>query len=495
MSCRPTTIRKQFRGGVRLFLFFITGFLVLHAHLDATAEDEQGIQTLAQFSLALNRVAERVIPTVVFVQVEKSVQPGEATVPFEFNNPFDLFNEDFFERFFGDRFPGLEPRREQRQMGWGSGFIISEDGMILTSHHVIGEADRIIVRLRGGREFTAKVVGSDPPSDVAIIKIDNGEVLPVLPLGNSDDLLVGELVMAVGNPFGLSQTLTTGVVSAKGRTSLGITDYEDFIQTDAPINPGNSGGPLINMDGEAIGVNTAIFSQSGGYMGIGFAVPINMVKAVMDQLLERGSVSRGFLGIGIQDLTPELRETLGLREDVAGVLITEVQSDSPAARAGLQRGDIVVQYNGEPVKEVGHFRNMVALGSPGTEVTLTIVRNSEKMDISLELGSLKPEQAAPAAPSDVPDQLGFSVQNLAPELADQLGYQGLEGVIITEVFPGSPAALVGLRPGMLIREANRKPVGSVEEFLGELKNAREQGRLLLFVQFGKASQYVVLPLE
>jgi serine protease Do len=222
------------------------------------------------------RIAKNVMPTVVFISVEKTIEAGQAVSPFQFNNPFDLFNDDFFNRFFGYRYPQMQPRK-YKQTGMGSGLIISKDGYILTNHHVVGEADKIVVRLKDGREFNAKIIGSDPRSDVALIQINEGENLPVLSLGDSDSLEVGEWVMAIGNPFGLAHTLTVGVVSATGRTSVGITDYEDFIQTDAAINPGNSGGPLVNLKGEEVGTNSAIFSKGGGYMGIGFAIPINYV--------------------------------------------------------------------------------------------------------------------------------------------------------------------------------------------------------------------------
>jgi serine protease Do len=305
-------------------------------------------------SQSFKAVAKKAMPTVVFIKVEKKSQSGRAYGPLEFNNPFDLFNDEFFKRFFGHRSPHGQRPREYVQRGWGSGFIFSDEGYILTNHHVVGDADKIKVQLSDGREYDAKIVGSDPRSDVAIIKIEEAKDLPLLPLGDSDSLEVGEWVMAVGNPFGLSHTLTVGVVSAKGRTSVGITDYEDFIQTDAAINPGNSGGPLINLKGEAVGINSAIFSKSGGYMGIGFAIPINMVKEIKDQLITAGKVSRGYLGVAIQDITSELKETLDLTS-AEGVLIADVSKDSPAEKASLRRGDVVVEFDGQKVLNVGRF--------------------------------------------------------------------------------------------------------------------------------------------
>ena len=265
---RSVQKKKRILVLVSLFLSLLIVFALTNK---GYASPTNEFATVQQTSKAFTNIAKKVIPAVFFIKVEQTVETGQVLTPFEFNNPFDLFNDDFFERFFGQRYPHMKRPRKYKQMGQGSGFIISEQGYILTNHHVVGNADKIVVRLKDEREFDAKVVGTDPKSDVAIIKIKGKNNLPVLPLGNSDDLEVGEWVMAVGNPFGLSHTMTVGVVSAKGRTSVGITDYEDFIQTDAAINPGNSGGPLVNMNSEAVGINSAIFSKSGGYMGIGFA--------------------------------------------------------------------------------------------------------------------------------------------------------------------------------------------------------------------------------
>jgi len=275
------------------------------------------------------------------------------------------------------------PRKFQ-QRGQGSGFIISKDGYILINNHVVGDADLIKVKLSDGREFKAKVIGTDPQSDVAVIKIDATN-LPVLRLGDSDKLEVGEWVIAIGNPFGLSQTVTVGVVSAKGRSRIGINDYEDFIQTDAAINPGNSGGPLVNIHGEAVGMNTAIFSRSGGYMGIGFAIPINMAKAIKDQLLKKGKVTRGWLGVVIQDIDEELAKSFGL-EKTEGVLIAEVSEGSPAEKAGLKQGDIILRLNGKKVDDLGELRNKIALTAPGTKVKLEVLRENKRRTIQVTIG-------------------------------------------------------------------------------------------------------------
>ncbi|RME01180.1 MAG: DegQ family serine endoprotease [Deltaproteobacteria bacterium] len=456
----------------------------------STAEGgNPALESLRETGKAFSLIAKQVSPAVVFIQVEQEVSYG-GRIPF--NNPFDLFNDEFFRRFFGDRFPyhGGPRGRKYRQMGQGSGFIVSADGYILTNHHVVGEADKIIVKLYDDREFEAKRIGTDPQTDVAVIKIE-GENLPVLPLGDSDALEVGEWVLAVGNPFGLSHTLTAGIVSAKGRSNVGIVDYEDFIQTDAAINPGNSGGPLVNLEGKAVGINSAIFTRSGGYMGIGFAIPINMAKKIQEQLIEHGSVTRGFLGVVIQDLTPELRKTFDL-EDVEGILVADVSEDSPAEKAGIERGDVILECDGEPVKDVASFRNRIGLTLPGTKVTLKILRNGKQKTIRVTIGRLSGSMAAAAGSSKILDRLGLSVQDLTPELRRELGYDKEEGVLVSEVEPGSPAALAGLQRGHLILEVNRKEVRNVEEFERALERAANRKTILFLVHDGRYTRYVAL---
>ncbi|MBW1680947.1 MAG: DegQ family serine endoprotease [Deltaproteobacteria bacterium] len=423
------------------------------------ADESAGIR---KTSRAFTEIAKKAMPTVVFISVEKTIEAGRGGAPFQFNNPFDLFNDDFFERFFGYRYPHMRPRK-YKQMGMGSGFIISKDGYILTNHQ----------------------------SDVALIRIKADGDLPVLPLGNSDALEVGEWVMAIGNPFGLSHTLTVGVVSAKGRTTVGITDYEDFIQTDAAINPGNSGGPLINMKGQAVGINSAIFSKSGGYMGIGFAIPINMVKAIKNQLIEHGKVQRGYLGVSIQALTEDLMKSFHLKE-TQGVLISDVTKDSAADKAGLRRGDVVVEYDHKPVKDPGHFRNMVALTPPGTKVEIGVIRSGKKKVVTAVLGSLEETRTAAVNEKQLVEKLGFTVQELTEDLARQFGYEGKTGVLISQVAPGTPAQFAGLRPGMLILEVNRKQVKSVREFFDAFRGSKS---VLLLVQYGPYARYVILQVQ
>jgi serine protease Do len=454
--------------------------------------DTDDAATVQKASQAFTRIAKVAIPTVVFIQVEQTITTS--STPFHYNNPFELFEDEMFRRFFGHRFPQMKPSKKYRQTGWGTGFIISKEGHILTNHHVVGKADKIEVRLEDGREFEAEIIGTDPKSDVALIKAKGAEDLPVLPLGNSEELEIGEWVMAIGNPFGLSHTLTVGVVSAKGRTSVGITDYEDFIQTDAAINPGNSGGPLINLRGEVVGINSAIFTKSGGYMGIGFAIPINMVKTIKEQLIVHGKVDRGYLGIGVQEVTPELASYFNL-ENTNGVIIAQIDENSPAEKSGLERGDVLLEMDGKPVKSVGHFRNIIALSIPGTEIELKVMRNNEIHSFQVSLGSLGATEDGLLLSKDATEKLGFVIQDLTNEISEQFGYKDLEGVLISNVRTGSPAAFSGLRPGMLIIEVNRLRVSSVADFDKAFQASRESKKLLLLVRERQFVRYVSFPIE
>jgi serine protease Do len=445
-----------------------------------------------ELSNAFTDVSRRALPAVVFITVEKTTQSQS---PFS-NNPFDLFGEEFFERFFGRRLPEGRQPREFRQQGQGSGFLIAPDGLILTNHHVVGEADRVTVKLSDGREFPAKTIGTDPASDVAVIKIESTG-LPILPLGNSDAIEVGDWVIAAGNPFGLTQSITVGVVSAKGRSRLGITDFEDFIQTDAAINPGNSGGPLLNLRGEVVGVNTAIFSRSGGYMGIGFAIPINMVKGIKDQLVTQGKVVRGYMGVRIQELTRDLAESLRIQTS-EGALVADVSPGSPADKAGIKRGDVITSFNGHPVQDPGQLRNMVAMTAPGTKARLQIMRDNRRQELTVTLGELPREQQTAQArgggEAESPTKLGFNVQNLTPELARQLGYESTEGVVVTQVDPDSEAYQAGVRRGMVIRQVNRQDIHNTEEFRRALRQSDQSKRVLLLVQDQEATHYITFNL-
>lgn len=478
------------------FLSLLLYFSLLSAPLYAV--ENGGIANLRQTSKAFASVAKAVSPSVAFIKVE-SVQKGVAPFP-SFQLPFE---DDFLKRFFGDRFPGYPEQRhpqkqpERRVMGQGSGFvfkidkgILSDTSYILTNNHVVEGADKIRVTFQDGRELEAKITGADPKSDIAILEVDGSEH-PALPMGNSANLEVGEWVVAVGNPFGLSHTLTVGVVSAKGRSGLGINDYEDFIQTDAAINPGNSGGPLLNLDGEVVGINTAIFSRSGGYMGVGFAIPVNLAKNIADQLIDSGEVTRGYLGIVIQNMTPELAESFDIDEQ-KGILVAQVSEDSPAERAGLKVGDLIVSYQGGNVTEVADFRNRVALTTPGAAANLTVIRNGKRKVINVNIGTLEDGQVAASASTGTADELGLTVQTLTPDLARQFDAKAGQGVVVTEVKPGSVAAMAGIRNGTVILQVNKMDVNSSADFQRAVKKSSGDKRVLLLVSDRGMSRYVVL---
>ena len=450
----------------------------------AFAQDtiQADIDALIRASKARAAIVARVKGAVVHISVEKTVE-GKARQ----NRP-DLFNDEFFRRFFQPRIP--IPPREYKQRGMGSGVIVSEDGLILTNNHVVGEADKIVVKLPDGREFDGELVGTDPGSDIALIRID-GDDLPTVPLGDSDELQIGESVIAIGNPFGLEQTITAGIVSAKGRSGVGVSDYEDFIQTDASINPGNSGGPLINLKGEVVGINTAIFSRSGGNLGIGFAIPINMTKSIMESLIASGKVIRGFLGVVIQDVNQDLADALGVEVN-AGVLIANVGPGTPAEDAGILRGDLIVSINGNPVHSSNALRNAVAAMKPGTVVPVIALRDGDEVGLEVIIGE-KPDDMSTAFQKDQSQEfLGMGLEPLSPSAAKQFGYEGLAGLLVTSVDRNSPAGESGMRDGTLITEANRKPVQSLKAFQDAVAGVGRGKNLLLLVRFGEMSRFLVI---
>jgi serine protease Do len=449
-------------------------------------------------------VAAKATPAVVFIQVEKQVPVGNM---YSFNNPFDLFGEDFAERFFGvprQARPGQPDRRAPnrgrqqmyRQTGQGSGFIISKDGYILTNTHVVGDVDKITVRLADGREFQAKRIGADPRTEVALIKVESEGDLPVLEIGSTEDLQIGEWVIAIGNPFGLKETLTVGVVSAKGRSNIGITDYEDFIQTDAAINPGNSGGPLLNIDGEVVGINTAIYSRSGGYMGIGFAVPIDMAMSIKEQLVVSGKVTRGYVGVFLNpgEVTEEMARSFG-RSEVGGVLIAEVEKEGPADKAGIRSGDILTELNGAKIKDNTSFRNEVARIMPNKKAQITLYRDGKPKTVTVTIGTFPEDAAVAGGQQDsegLAERLGFQVQELTEDVAQQLGYEGASGVVVADVDPASAAYEKGLRPGMLIIEVNRSEVKSIRDFEKAVGKGKDKS-VLLRVKTREGTVFMNLP--
>lgn len=469
----------------------VAGFLALQGlGADRTAAPSDEIQILKRTSKAFSEVAKKAMPAVVFIHVEKNVEaagPG----PGQLNDPFGFFGDDFFERFFRDR--GAAPRRF-RQMGEGSGFLISKDGFILTNNHVVGDADKIMVKLHDGREVEAKKIGSDPKSEVAVIKIE-GKDLPYLELGDSAAMDIGEWVIAVGNPFGLTETLTVGVVSAKGRSNIGIAEYEDFIQTDAAINPGNSGGPLLDIDGRAIGINTAIFSRSGGYMGIGFAIPINMAKGIKDQLMKSGKVVRGFMGVQLNrdDIDEEMATSFGLKK-AGGVLVAQVVKDAPADKAGLKAGDIILEIDGKEVADNKAFRNTVAMLAPDTKATLSIWRDQKRKTVDVTVGNFPDSGEVASKGSDISGTLGFTVQNLTPDIAKRFGYDPDEGVLVSGVEQGSAAQEGGIQPGNLILSVNHKAVRNVSDFQKAIAESSKTKRALLRIRNPDFAWYALLRL-
>jgi serine protease Do len=404
-------------------------------------------------------VVDRVAPAVVTVYAERRVRAPRQ---------FPFFNDPFFRRFFGPP-PDQGGGRGQVQRGLGSGVTVSDDGYIITNHHVIDGAEDIRVEYAERKTHRAKLIGSDPPSDLAVLKIDASK-LPVLPLGDSDRVRVGDVVLAIGNPMGIGQTVTAGIISAKGR-STGLSDgsFEDFLQTDAPVNHGNSGGALVNTAGELIGINSQILSPSGGNIGIAFAIPSNMARDVRDQLVKSGAVHRGQIGVTIQPLTEDLAAGFGLK-DTSGVLVGDVVSGSPAQKAGIRPGDVIREIDGQPVGAPNDLRNRISSKRPGTEVTIKLIRDKREQEIKVKLGeyqgpsSRQQEDGEDEGGQGGQTRLGLSLQPLTPDIARQLGLRGVSsGLLVRDVDPSGPAARAGIAPGDVIIQANRQPVRSVEE--------------------------------
>jgi serine protease Do len=420
-------------------------------------------------------IVANVAPAVVTIRADRRIRAA-AQFPFA--------DDPFFRQFFGDRLPNMQ-QQPQEQNALGSGVIVREDGYILTNHHVVDGADQIKVELTDRRTFDAKLVGSDSPSDLAVLKI-NATGLHALPLGDSDRLRVGDIVLAIGNPLGVGQTVTMGIVSAKGRaTGLSDGSFEDFIQTDAPINQGNSGGALVNTRGELVGINSQIISPSGGSIGIGFAIPATMAGNVMTQLVKNGHVRRGQLGVTVQGVTSDLAKSLGLNE-VSGALVSGVNPGSPAARAGLERGDVIVAFNGHSVTDSNSLRNMVAATQPNTAATLQIVRNRREQTLTATLAELPESRAAATASSSSDDggTYGMTVEPITPDVARQMGLHETKGLVVDQVEPTSPASEAGIQAGDVIKEVNRKPVLSAADLQNAIKGAGNGPALLLLSRQG-----------
>ncbi|MBA4349259.1 MAG: peptidase [Thermodesulfovibrio sp.] len=437
---------------------------------------------IEEASRAFSEIVKAVSPCVVNISSTKIVRRQPS--------PFD----EFFEFFY----PLPDGRsRKWKEQSLGSGVIVSSDGYIVTNNHVVEQASEIKVTLIDKKSFKAKLIGSDPKTDIAIIKID-AKGLSVVPFGDSEKLQVGEFVLAIGNPFGLSHTVTMGIISAVGRADVGIADYEDFIQTDAAINPGNSGGPLVNIKGDIIGINTAIFSKTGGYQGIGFAVPSNMVRAVKEQLTKEGKVTRGWIGVTIQELTPDIAQKFGLKYS-QGVLVSDVIKGSPAYKAGIVRGDIIIEFSGKKVKDVGTLRNMVAQSKIGSQVEIKILRRDKEITVTATITEL-PADGSEVRPGSSPNMdmvqnafSGITVIDLNSNIAKQLGVDKDEkGVVIIKVDPGSSAEEAGIRKGDVIQEIDRQRISNLNEFNRIASKIKAQDTVLLFINRGGKKFYVTL---
>lgn len=451
-----------------------------------------GIEALKEMSKAFATVAEAVKPSVVSISSVRVLKGGEMH---QGQDPF-FENDPFWRYFFGDRFSpfdkqGKQKDRSFKQEGLGSGVIVDPRGYILTNNHVVGNADEINVTLCDKRTFEAEIVGADPETDLAVIKV-KGKNLPTAILGNSDEIQVGNWVLAVGNPFGLKYSVTSGIVSALGRTDVRVTEYENFIQTDAAINPGNSGGPLVNLDGAVIGINTAIVSRTGGYQGIGFAIPINMARGIMEDIIEGGKVVRGWLGVMIQNLTEELAETFDLLT-LDGALVTQILDGTPAEKAGLKRGDVIVEIDGQEIRDTTELRSRIATKSPGDDVDITVIRKGREETIEVKIGE-RPSQAAAHRLSGgaVSDKLGLTVEELNRSLREQFAIDLREGIVVIDVKAGSPAGNVGISEGDVILEINHQEIESLDDYESAMTRCQPGDRVLLLLKGRRAVRYVAV---
>jgi serine protease Do len=427
-----------------------------------------------------SKLAGKLKPAVVNISTTMVVkqQPSFRGRPSPFGEQ-DPFRE-FWEKFFGGEMP-----REFETRSLGSGVIINKEGYIVTNNHVVENAKEIIVTLHNEKDYKAEVIGKDKKTDLALIRIEAEEDLPVAPLGDSDKLGVGEWVLAIGNPFGLAETVTAGIVSAKGRV-IGAGPYDDFIQTDASINPGNSGGPLFNFWGEVVGINTAIIAAG---QGIGFAIPINLAKEILPQLKEKGRVTRGWLGVGIQGVTSQLAESFGLKEK-KGALVSQVFKDGPAARAGIKQGDIILEFDGKEIGNFGDLPRIVASTPVGKSVTIKVFRKGQIISLKATVAEMEEKIEVAKAPSGKP--LGITVQNITPEIARSLGLEGEMGVVVTGVEPGSPAAKAGIRRGDVIHEVNRKPIKDAEDFGQAVETAGGEENILFLIRRGESNLFIAI---
>jgi len=472
------TRKARVIGWIAIWLFAVFGMSDLMGLTSSSAAQSAGSASCPPVSFAdLAKKAKNSVVNISTVKVIKG--RGQTPIPFGPNDPF----RDFFERFFKDQIP-----KDFRQQSLGTGVIIDKEGYILTNNHVVEMADEIKVKLADDQEFLAKIIGRDPKTDLALIKIDSDKPLSPLVLGDSDRLEVGDWVVAIGNPYGLGNTVTAGIVSAKYR-QIGQSSYDNYIQTDASINPGNSGGPLLNLNGEVIGINTAIFSQSGGNIGIGFAIPINMAKDLLPQL-KTGKVVRGWLGVMIQKITPELKQKLNLKDE-KGALVADVSPGGPAEKAGIQRGDVIITFNGKEIKEMNELPYVVASTPVGKSVNVEVLRKGQKKTFEVKIAELKEEKEAPVVTEAKP-RLGMTVEDLTPELAKSFGLSDTKGVVVTQVEDGSSAADAGLRPGDVILEIDQSPVKDVKDFGRKIESYKAGDTVLILAKRRGATVFLTL---
>jgi len=482
----PEELKKRYMSNLWAVLILcaisglVPGIRAIEAHAVTPKISEESVSYLTKTGKAMAEIAGAVKPAIVNISTTRTVKV---------QGGMDMFDDPFFRRFFGDQFNRQRQPRERKSAGLGSGVIVSSDGYIVTNYHVVKDADEIKVTLSDKREFKGKVVGSDPKTEISIVRIEASGI-PVLPWGNSDKLQVGEIVLAVGNPFGLNQTVTMGIVSAIGRANVGIADYEDFIQTDAAINPGNSGGALVNPRGELVGINTAIFSTSGGYQGIGFAIPSNMIKSIMESLVKKGKVTRGWLGVSIQKITPELSKQFNVKED-SGVLVSDTVDNSPAEKAGIKRGDVIVEYDGRKTEEPYQIRNMVANTLPGEEHELKVMRDGKLISLKITIAEVPGDMQG--EPGDYQNVLkGIGAQEITPELARKMNIPSrIKGVVVTDVDESGQAAGI-LAQGDVIQEINRKKVTNLKDYQDIASRIKKDEDVLILIYRNGYSTFVTI---
>lgn len=469
----------------RIITFFFVVSILLFSPQDLKAKDNL---YLKETSKGFSSVGKKAIPAVVFIKSQYSNFNSQLR---ESDDDVEFFHDEWFKRFFGS--PPNQFKKQEPQYSAGSGCIVSQDGYILTNNHIVKDASNITVILNDGQEYVAKVIGTDPKTDLAVIKIE-AKNLPYLEFANSEAIEIGEWAIAIGSPFQFQSSLTVGVVSATRRQNLRITDLEDFIQTDAAINPGNSGGPLLDIDAQIIGINTAIISQSGGYMGIGFAIPSNMAKHIMQQIIDNGSVKRGHLGIYLQPIDKEMAEALDLKS-TDGVLVAEVVKDSAADKVGIKQGDIIIAYNDTTIKNGNTFRKDISLLKPADKIKLTIIRDGKKKTLNVTLGD-SPDAYLTANKSI---ELGIDVANIkdiSPDILKKWKYSdNIEGVIITSIKNKSLAQRSGLTPGMIIMQINHKKITSTKDFNEALKDIDKRRHILILVKYQNITKFVTIKLR